>query len=197
MPSRYATLSEVASPTPALKTALVVFDWPELVRSMVTMRQSSETEATKAAAANAATPRVSELARPASRGTRSRPTQPGRGGSSTQSVVMAASRVGAFPPHPDRWPGPRLTGHPDPARQHPAGQRTGVAQDLADHVASRYAGDATTAVGRAAGLVEAADRGTQIGVAGRRAAVEELARAQLTVEDVAAHEPVLGLHPVR
>src|SRR5918995_7533667 len=71
-----------------------------------------------------------------------------------------------------------------------------VLLDLADHVAAGNAGDPAAAVGGRPGLVEAADRGAVVGVAGGRAGVEQLAGRQLAVEDVAADQPVLVLHLV-
>src|SRR5260370_22581132 len=78
---------------------------------------------------------------------------------------------------------------------HPAAPEGGppVGEDLAHDVAAGYAGDAASAVGGRPGLVQAADRGAQVGVAGRGPGVAPLAQAQLAVDDVPADQPVLLL----
>src|SRR6476660_2988025 len=92
-----------------------------------------------------------------------------------------------FPPGTGPAPGSPAAG---------AASAPGVAQDLPDHVAPRDAGHPAAAVRGGSGLVEAAYRGAQVGVAGGGPAVEHLPRGQLAVEDVAADQTVLGLHPV-
>ena len=72
-----------------------------------------------------------------------------------------------------------------------------VGQDLVHRVAPRDPGDPAAAVGGRTGLVQAPDRGTEVRVAGGGTGVEHLAQAQLAVEDVATHEPVLLLHLMR
>src|SRR5439155_15548786 len=62
-----------------------------------------------------------------------------------------------------------------------------------------HAGNAAHAaarVGGRAGVVQAGHGGAVVGVAGRRAHVEELLQRQLAVEDVAADQAVLVLHLV-
>src|SRR5437762_3021646 len=60
---------------------------------------------------------------------------------------------------------------------------------------TRYiAGDA--GVRRGTGVIQAGDRRAVVGEAGRGAHVEQLLQRQLTVEDVAADQPVVVLHVV-
>jgi hypothetical protein len=66
-----------------------------------------------------------------------------------------------------------------------------VGADRPDGVVAGDAADAATAVGGGAGLVEPGDRAAVVGVAGRRAEVEELLQRQLAVEDVAADQAAL------
>src|SRR5664279_5804994 len=72
-----------------------------------------------------------------------------------------------------------------------------VPEDLARRIAAGQGGHATARVGRRAALVETLERRPVVGVAGRRAHMEELVEGQLAVEDVAADQAVLVLHVVR
>src|SRR6266487_6448410 len=72
-----------------------------------------------------------------------------------------------------------------------------VGEDLADHVAPGDAGDAAAAVRGRSGLIQAAQRRAQVGIARGRPGVEHLPHRQLTVEDIAADQAVLLLHLMR
>jgi len=73
-----------------------------------------------------------------------------------------------------------------PLRRRQRGPAVGA--DLPDDIAAGDPGHAAAAVGGRARLVQAADRGAQVGVPGGRPGVVHLAQAELAVEDVPAHQ---------
>ncbi len=75
-----------------------------------------------------------------------------------------------------------------PLRRRQRGPAVGA--DLPDDIAAGDPGHAAAAVGGRARLVQAADRGAQVGVPGGRPGVVHLAQAELAVEDVPADQPV-------
>src|SRR5271156_1117573 len=92
------------------------------------------------------------------------------GGTDETLVSLWPVRAGRF----HRLLGPvRATEPPAPAF------RAAVGQDLPDHVTAGYAGDPAASVGGRPGLVQAADRGAQVGVAGRGPGVAHLPQRPL------------------